>query len=117
MIIVIKILNSITILWAIHPYFRGLTFVMAGSWLVVMLFSGNGNTPASQAPAANNPTITNSSYNSGAPTPPVPAGYTRGNPKISNKPAPVIQVKPGESIDNATFEKSEEKDDFAIIKE
>ena len=92
---------------------------MAGCWLIIMLFSGSGNTSAKQS-SGNNPTITNSSYNSGAPTPPIPAGHSfgkYGKPQISSRPARAIKVKPGSSIDNATFEKSEEKDDFAIIKE
>jgi len=115
MMIIIRILNSITVLWSMHPYFRGITLVMAGSWLIIMLFPGSGNTPAQQSP--NNPTITNSAYNSGAPTPPIPPGHTFGSPTISNQPAKTIHVKPGNSIDNANFEKSEEQDDFAIIKE
>ena len=115
MIIVVRILNSITVLWSLHPYFRGVTLLMMGSWLVIMLFSGKGNTPTQQS--SGSPTITNSSYNSGAPTPPIPAGHTFGRPAVSKQPTIVIKVKPGHSIDNASFEKAEEQDDFAIIKE
>ncbi len=111
----IKLLNSIIVLWSVHPYFRGITLIMVGSWLILILFTGTKSSPTTNSTGtANNQTITNSSYNSGAPTPPIPAGRSINN--IQNSPS-TIKVSPSESIGNATFEKSDKKDNFATIKE
>lgn len=113
----IKILNSIAELWTIHPQFRMLTYVMSGSWLIMIFITGGSGGNSSSSNNNQPPTVTNSRYKSGAPTPPLPAGASLNNSTRITKTLAPVQVKPGLSTDSATFEEAQNKDDFAIIKE
>ena len=114
----IKIINSIIVLWSIHPNFKILTFIMVGSWFLLLFFMGGGSNPISTTSHSGTsaPMVTNSQYKSSAPTPSLPtSAYMNNQPVIPIVPTAPTKIKPRD-VENATFSEDEKEDDFATIK-